>query len=72
LPGTSITAGRLFRAVDLRNWIVYGNASTPAARGAQRGMRLAHAAYGFLRRRGDQKELAKKRLSEVLAEIDAR
>jgi transcriptional regulator with XRE-family HTH domain len=67
-----VTNWRLFRSVPLRNWIVYGNASTPAAQGAQVMMRLAYCALilGDPQHHGEeQKAAAKDELGELCAEI---
>ena len=59
-----ITNWRLFRPVELRNWIIYGDASTPAAKGAQLMARLAYDSLILLddRENKERKDLARNEL----------
>jgi transcriptional regulator with XRE-family HTH domain len=56
------------RPIALRNWFVYGHSWTPAARGAQRMMKLAYAARDLANPRlGEQRRAAAKaRAAELL------
>ena len=60
---------RLFRSGEFRNWMVFGDAWTPAARGAQSMMRFAYAALNYLVGDDERKAAAKPELEAELKEI---
>jgi transcriptional regulator with XRE-family HTH domain len=64
-----VTDWRLYRSVEIRNWIVFGNSWTPAARGAQTMMQVAFALRDRLRGDNEVKTSARDRLPELLDEM---
>jgi transcriptional regulator with XRE-family HTH domain len=69
---TEVLVTRLYRSVDFRNWMVYGDAWKPAARGAQQMMRLAYCSLILGRKREGpaRKAEAREELVELFSEIE--
>jgi transcriptional regulator with XRE-family HTH domain len=65
---TKVLVNRLYQSVDLRNWMIYGDAWLPPAQEAQRGMAIAQTAAAVLNPRLDEKRrtTARTRLLELL------